>query len=144
MTGDTLKVLAFYNRILRLEASAGMKAIGLERDGQLVAGVIYEGFNGHNVWMHVAAEPGARWMTRAYLRYCFRYPFWEMGVRRISGYVDASNLAARKMDEHLGFVPEATLRGAAHDGGDVIVYVMRREHCRFLGDEKENHVDQTA
>ena len=33
----------------------GMTGIGLRKDGELVAGVIYEGFNGPNVWMHVAA-----------------------------------------------------------------------------------------
>ena len=109
-----------------------MKSIGLERDGVLVAAVVYEGFNGANVWMHVAAQPGSRWMTREYLRYCFAYPFNEMGVKRISGYVSASNAQARRLDEHLGFKPEAVLHGAAPDGGDVILYAMWREDCRYL------------
>lgn len=132
MTGDTLRVLQFVQSQIPLEASAGMKAIGLERHGSLVAGVIYEGFNGVNVWMHVAAVPGARWMTRAYLRYCFQYPFDEMKVKRISGYVNASNQAARRFDEHLGFRREAVLAGAAPDGGDVLIYVMRRGDCRYV------------
>lgn len=111
-----------------------MKGLGLERDGELVAGVLYEGFNGQNVWMHVAAEPSKRWMTRDYLHYCFHYPFNEMKVARVSGYVNASNVQARRFDEHLGFKPEAVLKGAAQDGGDVIIYCMWREDCRFLRD----------
>jgi RimJ/RimL family protein N-acetyltransferase len=111
---------------------AGMKGLGLERDNELVAGVIYEGWNGVNLWMHVAAEPGKRWMTRDYLRYCFYYPFEELGCKRVSGYVEASNEVARRFDEHLGFQQEAVLKGAATDGGDVVLYVMRRENCRFL------------
>lgn len=115
-----------------MQPVGGMKGLGLERDGELVAGVLYEGFNGKNVWMHVAAEPGSQWMTRPFLRYCFEYPFNEMKVDRVSGYVNASNEAARRLDEHLGFKQEARLTGAAPDGGDVLIYVMWRQDCRFL------------
>lgn len=107
------------------------RAIGLRRDGELVAGVIYEGFNGRNLWMHVAAVPGRRWLNREYLNACFRYPFQVCGVDRVSGYVEASNHDARRFDEALGFKEEARLKGAAQDGGDVILYVMRREDCRY-------------
>lgn len=133
MTGDLYRVLAFFNSKTTLPESVGMKAIGLERNGVLVAGAVYEGYNGANVWVHLAAEPGARWMTREYLRYCFHYPFNEMGVKRLSGYVDASNQNAIRLNEHLGYRREALLAGAAPDGGDVIIYVMRKEDCRFIG-----------
>lgn len=129
---DTRLVWAYVAGIIPVCASTNMKGLGLERDGELIAGVLYEGFNHHNVWMHVAAEPGGRWMTKQYLRYCFEYPFKELGCSRVSGYVEASNTEARRFDEHLGFKQEAILSGAARDGGDVIVYVMRREDCRYL------------
>lgn len=111
---------------------SGMKGIGLEKDGDLIAGVLYEGFNGVNCWMHVAALEGSRWLNREYLQTCFHYPFVQVGVKRVSGAVDASNVAARRFDEHLGFKQEAVLHGAAADGGDVILYVMRREDCRYV------------
>lgn len=129
---DTKLIWAYVAGMAAVPASTNMKAIGLERDGKLIAGVLYEGFNHHNVWMHVAAEPGGKWMTRPYLRYCFEYPFNELGVDRVSGFVEARNERARRFDEHLGFKQEAILSGAASDGGDVIVYVMRREDCRYL------------
>lgn len=125
-------MLAFVRTQMPMAYVENMKSLGLERDGELVAGVLYEGYNGPNVWMHVAAVPGRRWMSRDYLWYCFHYPFNEMNVQRISGYVNANNEQARKFDEHLGFKVEATLSGAAPDGGDVLIYVMRREDCRFL------------
>ena len=128
------RVFAFMTQHLPMQPIGGMKGLGLERDGELIAGVLYEGFNGRNVWMHVAANPGGKWMTRSYLRYCFEYPFDEMMVDRISGYVSANNTDAVRLDEHLGFKREAVLQGAAPDGGDVIIYVMRREDCRFLKD----------
>lgn len=113
-----------------LARTQDMRAIGLRRGGELVAGVLYEGFNGRNVWMHVAAEPGARWLVRDYLRACFAYPFLVCGVERISGYVNESNALARRFNEHLGFREEARLRGAGPDGGDVIIFVMWKKDCR--------------
>ena len=129
---DPARVYHFVSQRMPLNVVAGMKGLGLERDGELVAGVVYEGYNRYNVWMHVAAIPGRRWLNREFLRYCFQYPFDELGCRRVSGYVEASNEDARRFDEHLGFRQEAVLHGAASDGGDVILYVMRREDCRFL------------
>lgn len=130
---DLDSVLPFVQtRMGGLDRSERMTAIGLRRGGELVAGVIYEGFNGRNMWAHVAAEPGRRWLVREYLFACFAYPFIVCGVDRLSGYVNASNTEARRFDEHLGFKEEARLRGAAPDGGDVILYVMWRDECRYL------------
>ena len=56
----------------------------------------------------------------------------ELGVRRISAYANASNHAVCRLNKHFGYSEEARLRGAAPDGGDVIVFVMWREDCRFL------------
>ena len=132
MTADAVRVLRFVQQHMPLAACANMAAIGLERDGKLVAGTIYEGYNGHNVWMHVAIPVR---ITPAFLRYCFRYPFIELGCKRVSGYVEASNAKARRFDEHLGFQQEAVLRGAASDGGDVILYRMTREDCRYVAQD---------
>ncbi len=126
------RVYDFVKQYVPIPIVSGMKGLGLEKDGELIAGVVYEGFNGVNVWMHVAAEPGAKWLTRDYLRYCFHYPFVELGCKRVSGYVEDSNEFAKRFDEHLGFQREAVLKGAASDGGDVILYVMRREECRYV------------
>ena len=84
------------------------------------------------MWVHLAGLPGARWMTRDFLRAGFAYPFLVCGVKRLSGYVIASNTAACRLNEHLGYRVEATLAGAAPDGGDVLIYVMRKEDCRYV------------
>lgn len=135
IVSNPARVFSFVSAFTPLNMVSGMQGLGLEKDGNLVAGVVYEGFNKYNVWMHVAAVPGKRWMTKEYLRASFRYPFVQLGCKRVSGYVEASNYAARSFDEHLGFRQEAVLKGAASDGGDVILYVMRREDCRFIGEK---------
>lgn len=126
------RVFAFVSEQVPLNAVSGMQALGLEKEGRLIAGLVFEGFNGHNIWGHLAAAPGSRWMNRAFLHACFAYPFVQCGVARLSGYVNASNLAARRLDEHLGFEQEAVLHGAGSDGGDVIIYKMLRERCRYV------------
>lgn len=115
-----------------LVRSAGQQGIGLKKNDELVAGVLYDDYNGSNIWMHVAAKPGRTWLNRDYLFACFAYPFNQLNVKRISGWVEASNTDARRFDEHLGFQQEAVLSGAARDGGDVIIYRMFKEECRYV------------
>lgn len=131
---DTLEVVMFVKSIMTIDAVENMKGIGLKKDGQLIAGCLFEGYNGQNVWVHLAAVPTKRWMTKQYLRECFGYAFNTLGVKRLSGYVNASNAEAIRLDEHFGYKREAVLKGAAADGGDVYSYVMWREDCRFLGE----------
>jgi hypothetical protein len=83
------QVLPFVQNLLPgMRRCEDMKAIGLRKNGALVAGVLYEGFNGRNTWIHVAAQPGSKWLVRDYLRACFGYPFVVCGVDRLTGYVD--------------------------------------------------------
>lgn len=108
------------------------QALGLERDGELVAGVVYNFYSvGNDIAMHVASDGSRRWMTKSFLRAVFHYPFVKLGVRRVTGYVPASNEAAQTFDEHIGFVREGVMREAAH-GEDVIVYGMLRSECKYV------------
>ena len=105
--------------------------LGLAEDGKLIAGVVFDSWNGASLCMHVAAVPGSRWMTKEFLRLCFAYPFQQMGCTKLIGLVGSKNLAARKFDEHLGFVLEATLN-EAHPDGQLLVYTMTKAQCRWL------------
>lgn len=105
--------------------------IGLMEGEEILAVAAYDNFNQANVNMHIAAIPGKRWLIREYLWYCFYYPFITLKVRRVTGIVPSGNLQARKFDENLGFTLEATLKDA-HPDGDLLVYVMTKESCRWL------------
>ena len=54
-------------------------------------------------------------------------------MQRVSAQVDSTNVASRRICMHLSFVPEARL-AAAHDGGNLILYVMWRADRQFLED----------
>lgn len=116
------------------ECGHGIGLVELNDDmmrGEVIAGTWFEGFNGSNINMHVAAIPGRRWMTREFLHFSFAYPFLQLGVKRITGIVPESNAAARRFDEHIGFTLEARLKDAAPDG-DLLIYRMFKDECRWL------------
>lgn len=104
--------------------------IGLEDDnGCLIAGAVYERGNGFNVYMHGAIDT---LVTRAYIRALFDYPFNKLGVQRLTVMPPSSNVKACQWDERIGFVEEGRLKQAAHDGSDIVVYVMWKEGCRWI------------
>lgn len=107
-------------------------AIGLEKDGALVAGVVFNLKAGKNILMHVASDGSRHWMTPAYLSACFRYAFVQEGCNHITGLVRADNHAAQRFDEGLGFVRRGLLPCACEDGTDLIIYGMLKEECRFI------------
>jgi RimJ/RimL family protein N-acetyltransferase len=121
------RVFAFVKQYAPVYAVADMQGIGHEKSGELIAGVLYEGYNSHNVWMHIGAKPGSLWATRRFIYTVLHYPFVTMGCRRVTAHIEASNRAARKFVERVGFKCEAVLKNAASDGGDVTLYVMWRE-----------------
>jgi len=130
--GDSELVCDWVAARVGAEWSVGKgQGIGLARGEDLIAGVVFDSFNGASVCMHVAAEPGAKWMTKSYLYLCFAYPFKQLKVKKILGLVGSDNLQAQKFDEHLGFVLEATLK-EAHPKGDLLVYSMTADQCPWL------------
>jgi len=114
-------------------------SIGLEGpDGELRAVVSYDNFNHANIHAHIAAVPGSHWMTRDFLWYIFYYPFEQLQCKRITGVVTSTNKAAQRLDEHLGFKLEATLKDA-HPLGDLLIYCMTKAECRWLLRRRKSH-----
>lgn len=111
----------------------GAIGIGLEEEGKLIAGVVFNMYTEASICMHVAAEPGKRWMTREYLWRCFAYPFLQLNCNRVTGLVREDNLEAQRFDEHLGFKREGLIRKGCVDGSNLILYGMLKEECRWLG-----------
>ncbi len=132
MESDAQAAYAFVCRFFVPSRTADQKGIVLRRRGEIIAAVLYDECNGQNMFMHAAAEPGRRWLTRDFLHLAFHYPFCQQRVKRVTGWVEANNLASRRFVEHLGFKLEAVLKRAGKDGCDVCLYVMFREDCRHV------------
>lgn len=109
----------------------GAPTIGLLRQGRLSAGLVYENYNGRNVFVHYRVE-GAHAGTRDFLWAAFHYPLVQLGCERITGLIAAGNARSRALAENLGLELEATMHGAAADGSDLLIYVMWKARCRWL------------
>lgn len=104
------------------------QAIGLEKNGQIIAGVIFERYNGHSLWVHIAAEGR---LTPSFVKAICKYAFIDCDVEKVIGTVTSGNVKAMKFDENLGFIEEGRIRDAAPDG-DIIIYTMSKSNCRFI------------
>lgn len=122
----------FVNRFNPVYVSSWQKGIVTKRHGEIIAAALYHEFNGVNVFMHVAGTPGTNWLTRNMLYWCFHYPFEQLGCKRITGWIEDHNTASRQFAERTGWKHETTLEGAASTGGDVLIYRMTREDCRYV------------
>lgn len=131
IVGDLRRVWEFVSARTGVPLSHTMKSLGIEKDGRIVAGVLYENWNGVNLWMHAAIDPGESFTTK-FVRYAFEYPFLELRARRLTVLVEESNRASLRLVSRLGFRVEARLAGAASDGGDALIHVMTPADCRIL------------
>lgn len=86
-------------------------------------------------WDGIGCEAGwagdAGWLSRGFLRLTFDYIFGQLGCKRITGRIDATNSVAIKQSARLGFVLEGRLRCALKDGKDLLVVGMLESECRY-------------
>ena len=137
-------VVDWVARSMKRGEGYGLSAgIGLEEDGRLIAGVVYNEWNKVNINMHVASDKTARWMTREYLWMCFDYPFNQLKVKRITAFIEDENTEAIRFDTHLGFKYETRMKDA-YVNGDILIYVMRREDCRWLNIKRHDPIALAA
>jgi RimJ/RimL family protein N-acetyltransferase len=105
--------------------------IGLERDGALVAVVVYDAFSEADCNMHIASDGTQAWMNKSLLLAAFAYPFIQLKLRRVTGMVPAKNTRALAFDQHIGFVREGYHPKALPDD-DLVSLGLLRENCRFI------------
>lgn len=113
---------------------ANARALGVIKDGQLVAGVIYEHYNGVHVEAAIAAIPKTNWATKQTLFHIFHYPFVTLGCEAITISVASTNLASLNLVTKMGFEPEALVKFAAQDGSTVIIMKMFKNRCKWIRD----------
>jgi RimJ/RimL family protein N-acetyltransferase len=111
----------------------GYVAIGLRRNGEFLAGVLFDKFTKRECNIHIASKIGARWATEEAIRRAFTYAFKNLRRERVTAETPVSNKKARKFNEHIGFIQEGVKRLSADTGEDAIVYGMLREQCRWIG-----------
>lgn len=115
------------------------KAIGVEREGNLIAGIVYSNYIesplGKPIMIEISmAAIDKRWATRHNLRELFAYPFIQLAVERVQVTTPVESEGVFKINKKLGFTYEGTARKAHFLGGDVHVLSMLRSECKWLGE----------
>lgn len=116
---------------LHLDASPYTALGQINEHGLLMAGVVFATYTERDVHLHVASQ-GKRWLTRRFIGEVFRYTFLQLGCRRCTVSVAASNEASRHFVLHVGWKYEGILRAMLPGDEDVLLFGMLREECRWL------------
>lgn len=111
-------------------------AMGAERDGELVAGIVVDHLlEGANAFGHIRIDkPGKD--THALLRAFFDYAFNQCRLKRVTGFCPSVWPKVLAFDKKLGFEEEFVIKDG-FPGGDMVVLVMWRNKCRWLEGNKQ-------
>lgn len=115
----------------------GDKAIGIVRDGKLIAAAMYSDFKARPDGTVYSVEMSAitidkRWATRHNLRAIFAYPFIQLGLERVQMVTSVTNEGVNKVLPKLGFQKEGVIRKGYVLGGDAYVWGMLKEECEWI------------
>lgn len=108
------------------------QALGVEEDGELIAGVVFDNYLVNaRCHMHCAGI-GRRWLSRTFLNMCFDYAFRQMNCRVVINTVDSTNADSLRFTRHVGF---KEVYRVPHGNGDsdLAIFTLHREDCRWIG-----------
>ena len=102
-------------------------AMGAEKEGELVSGIVFESYNGHNANVHIAVSKPNKLFLKL-LDHAFIYAFETCGLKRVTGLVDADHVRSIQLNLHVGFRIEAVMQQAGSSGQDLLVLVLWPEN----------------
>ena len=121
--------------VLEISPTPGATCVCEFDDTVPIAGVLFDGYNGKSIHAHIWIAPGRK-PGRLWWYAIYDYMFTRCKVANVIGTVPASNEAARKLDEHLGFELQCVIQNYYPNGDAMMVYVCTAESAidwnRFL------------
>lgn len=115
----------------------GMQAIGYAKDGEIIAGVMYNHYTGKAVDASIVIEKMV--VDRRFWEIIFDYPFNQLGVEKIICYVSSGNQKSLNLAEKLGFKVSGRIPDVYEDG-DMLIVTLVRQDCEWLRSE---HVEES-
>lgn len=104
------------------------RAIGVEVDGKLEAGVVYNNYRPvyRTIDASVAAD-SPKWASRSILRGILSVPFDDLCVNRVTAVIGHTNERAQRFVKGIGFTREGCARYAFGDQHGVIFGMLKKE-----------------
>lgn len=115
-------------------------ALGVIRNEELIGGVVYHAYMGHDIQVSIAFDRIAFIPWRA----LFSYPFNELGCARITAVVGRKNKRSRGLVRKLGFIEEGLHRKGLDGFEDAFSYGMVRENCRWIKGRTDGQIITAA
>jgi RimJ/RimL family protein N-acetyltransferase len=122
---DALRVSEFVSEKAGVLFHPPFTCMGIEKDGEIIAGVVFNMFEGADI--HVSAA-GKGW-TRGFLADVGEYVFNVLGCERITAVTEQHEIV--RFAERLGGQVEGCLRSHFGKGRDAFVVGILREEYRF-------------
>jgi len=119
--------------------TSGAIGLGWERDGKVVAGVMYEEYTQASIHATIVLAKGEV-IVKGFLWAMFDYPFKQLGVEKIIVQMSSANEASENLALHLGFTLEGRIKDAYPDG-DRLIYTLTKDNCKWLEKEHEESKD---
>lgn len=101
------------------------------KDGQFLGGVMYTRFTHESITCHSGAV-SEHWINRDMIYACFDYPFRQLKVKRMFGFVPEDNAHAIHWNTKLGFREVGRIEGMFRHNVACIIMRLDREDCRLL------------
>ena len=112
-------------------------AVGLEKDGEVVIGVVVDNYIPNGAASLHCAISDKRALDRRFLRAVFHWLFVDLELKVLINKVAGSNADSLRFTEHIGYTEFARFPLAWYGQDDLVLFEMRRETCRWLGEN--NH-----
>ncbi len=103
--------------------------------GELEGAVMFYEYRKTDIMVAVAGSVKAvvTAMRRGWVNYMFGYAFKQLGVRRITAFIDAENKHSLRITKKFGFVEEGRMRCATLKGNDgIILGLLKSEYYEDL------------
>ena len=108
------------------------EAIGIERNGELIAGAVIDNYiPGARCSVHCAGT-GKKWLTREFLFVVFDYVFRQLKCSAVMNIVDGTNVDSLRFTAHLGFSEVYRIKGGGKNGSDGVIFEMQKSSCRWI------------
>lgn len=120
-----IRVAQFVEARMGREIIPPFTCLGIERDGEIAAGAVFNCFIGSSIEATVA---GKGW-TRAFFRAAGEYAFDQLGCERVEFTTEQEAVA--RLAERLGGQREGLLRNKFGKGRDGIVIGVLQQEYRF-------------
>ena len=108
------------------------EAIGIERNGVLVGGVVIDNYIPQARCSVHCAGIGGKWLNRNFLFVVFDYAFRQLQCNAVVNIVDGCNKASLKFTAHLGFSEVHRIKGGGKDGSDGVLFEMQKTDCKWI------------